>query len=174
MWAPLHLTRTKLAAGLVRILMVGTKRKRGVDSSAGAATAPVTIAYELPEVPTPEPASAAGTPKKKKTQKEPLPKRDPPSDWEKVWQIIEGYRGDHPAAVDTMGCERLADTDAGDKVKMILGTFSGLQQISRGHCLGLPLPKPRGSHAELSNERSHHRSSNAEHKRILSERGDTI
>lgn len=41
--------------------------------------------------------------------KAPLAKREPPENWEKTWDIIATYRASHPAPVDTVGCERLAD-----------------------------------------------------------------
>lgn len=42
---------------------------------------------------------------------------DPPKDWETVYDILEKYRQVHKAAVDTMGCERLADRTSSAKTQ---------------------------------------------------------
>jgi hypothetical protein len=41
--------------------------------------------------------------------------RSPPADWETIYASISKYRESNPAAVDRLGCERLADVDAPDK-----------------------------------------------------------
>ena len=39
----------------------------------------------------------------------------PPANWELVYRAIQNMRKNNPAPVDTVGCERLADTDASPK-----------------------------------------------------------
>ncbi|KAG2231747.1 hypothetical protein INT48_007467 [Thamnidium elegans] len=65
---------------------------------------------------------AKSSPNVKKVKKEldidsnPL-QQQAPKDWDIVYDILETYRKAHKAAVDTMGCERLADRTSSPKVQ---------------------------------------------------------
>ncbi|GAA5817384.1 hypothetical protein MFLAVUS_010929 [Mucor flavus] len=67
-------------------------------------------------------ATTKSSPNVKKIKKEldiesnPL-QQQAPKDWDIVYDILETYRKVHKAAVDTMGCERLADRTSSPKVQ---------------------------------------------------------
>lgn len=46
------------------------------------------------------------------------------SSWRSVYDLINEWRLEHPAPVDTMGCERIAETDKGDKVTILSHTHT--------------------------------------------------
>ncbi|KAI9016071.1 DNA glycosylase [Hyaloraphidium curvatum] len=106
-------------AGSIASMATVAGKKRGRKS----ATASVAIAYEGDTRPTaqesapgpPEPAiSAPGSAKKARTKLPPAA-REPPPLWEKTWTIIDQFRKENPAPVDSMGCERLGDSTADPK-----------------------------------------------------------
>jgi hypothetical protein len=111
----------------IHLIMSSNKRKRG--NASAAPTTPLKIEYEetLSEVPPKkeplsspkikaEIASSRTTTPKKIKLREPLAKREPPANFQAVWDIIQAFRSVNLAAVDTFGCERLADAEADPKV----------------------------------------------------------
>lgn len=68
------------------------------------------------------PITTKSSPNVKKIKKEldidsnPL-QQQAPKDWDIVYDILETYRKVHKAAVDTMGCERLADRTSSPKIQ---------------------------------------------------------
>jgi hypothetical protein len=73
----------------------------------------------------------AGDAKLKNDPSKPI---EPPENWKSVYEAIKEYRKTALAPVDTMGCERLGDVTAGEKVTLIVHSFITLHPLITSSC----------------------------------------
>lgn len=100
----------------------------------------------------------------RKVKKEPHETIEPPENWKSVYEAIREYRKTSLAPVDTMGCERLGDVKADDKVKPSYHRALRPSKLDHSliHLADVQIPNACVADAIIPNPRPDHRSRDAE------------